>query len=297
VSLRRTALRGGAICSRFVGGIELARAVSPMRILVVDDSPPRRRLLTALLTTAGHDVLTAANGTAALELLERETVEAVVSDVKMPIMDGFQLCHALRRDPRWTRLPFIFYSSVFIGNRAQELGMDLGATAYLDAKRVPPEKVGKEIERLVSRIVGAEYRDALVRLHDDLEFARRYHAVVLSSLGTAHAGVRDTISSNVDALDEILSRLDRERRALAQRTDVVVPIEELNRLRELSDYLGDTMNTPLGVILGGAAAAGAPSEAASDAAASVRATVRRLNELVRRIARRDGAPTETAADG
>jgi CheY-like chemotaxis protein len=258
VSLRRTALRGGAICSRFVGGIELARAVSPMRILVVDDSPPRRRLLTALLTTAGHDVLTAANGTAALELLERETVEAVVSDVKMPIMDGFQLCHALRRDQRWTRLPFIFYSSVFIGNRAQELGMDLGATAYLDAKRVPPEKVGKEIERLVSRIVGAEYRDAL---------------------------------------DEILSRLDRERRALARRTDVVVPLEELNRLRELSDYLGDKMNTPLGVILGGATAAGAPSEAASDAAASVRATVRRLNELVRRIARRDGALTETAADG
>jgi CheY-like chemotaxis protein len=268
-----------------------------MRILVVDDSPPRRRLLTALLTAAGHDVLTAANGTAALELLEGETVEAVVSDVKMPIMDGFQLCHALRRDQRWTRLPFIFYSSVFIGNRAQELGMDLGATAYLDAKRVPPEKVGKEIERLVSRIVSAEYRDALVRLHDDLEFARRYHAVVLSSLGTAHAGVRDTISSNVDALDEILSRLDRERRALARRTDVVVPLEELNRLRELSDYLGDKMNTPLGVILGGATAAGAPSEAASDAAASVRATVRRLNELVRRIARRDGALTETAADG
>jgi CheY-like chemotaxis protein len=297
VSLRRTALRRGVVCPTFAGGIELARAVSPMRILVVDDSPPRRRLLTALLTAAGHDVLTAANGTAALELLERETVEAVVSDVKMPIMDGFQLCHALRRDPRWTRLPFIFYSSVFIGNRAQELGMDLGATAYLDAKRVPPEKVGKEIERLVSRIVSAEYRDALVRLHDDLEFARRYHAVVLSSLGTAHAGVRDTISSNVDALDDILSRLDRERRALARRTDVVVPIEELNRLRELSDYLGDKMNTPLGVILGGATAAGAPSEAASDAAASVRATVRRLNDLVRRIARRDGALTETAADG
>lgn len=268
-----------------------------MKILVVDDSNPHRRMLTAIFGRAGHDVVTAPDGEAALALLSAEPVDAVVSDVRMPKMDGFQLCRTIRQDPRWSRLPFIFYSSVFIGNRAQELGMDLGATAYLDAKRVPPEKVGKEIERLVSRIVSAEYRDALVRLHDDLEFARRYHAVVLSSLGTAHAGVRDTISSNVDALDEILSRLDRERRALAQRTDVVVPIEELNRLRELSDYLGDKMNTPLGVILGGTTAAGAPSEAASDAAASVRATVRRLNELVRRIARRDGALTETAADG
>jgi CheY-like chemotaxis protein len=270
-----------------------------MRVLVVDDSPPRRRLLTVLLTTAGHDVVTAANGAAALELLEGEAVEAVVSDVKMPRMDGFQLCHALRRDARWARLPFIFYSSVFIGDRAQELGMDLGATAYLDAKRVPPEKVGKEIDRLVGRIVSAEYRETLVRLHDDLEFARRYHAVVLSSLGTAPGGVRDTISSNVDALDQILSRLDTERRALAKGRDVVVPVEELNRLRELSDYLGDSINTPLGVILGGAGrtATDVSSEAANDAAASVRATVRRLNELVRNITRRDRAPMETAADG
>jgi CheY-like chemotaxis protein len=271
-----------------------------MRVLVVDDSPPRRRLLTSLLTGAGHETLMAPNGAAAQELLEVETVDAVVSDVKMPRMDGFQLCHALRRDARWARLPFIFYSSVFIGNRAQELGMDLGATAYLDAKRVPPEQVGKEIDRLVSRIVSAEYREALVRLHDDLEFARRYHAVVLSSLGTAGpGGVRDTISSNVDALDDILSRLDSERRALAKRTDVMVPVEELNRLKELSDYLGDRINTPLGVILGGAprTASDASSEAATDAAASVRATVRRLNELVRKIARRDRPGMERVSDG
>ena len=268
-----------------------------MRILVVDDSPPRRRLLASLLAAAGHEVVGAGNGADALEMLAAETVDAIVSDVKMPRMDGFQLCHALRRDARWARLPFIFYSSVFIGDRAQELGMDLGATAYVDAKRVPPDKVGREIERLVSRLVSAEYRETLVRLQDDLEFARRYHAVVLSSLGTTRNGVRETISSNVDALDEILTRLDRERRALAAHTDVVVPLEELNRLRELSDYLGDKINAPLGVILGGTPANGASSEAAADAAASVRATVRRLNELVRKIAPRGRTLREKVADG
>lgn len=271
-----------------------------MRVLVVDDSPPRRRLLASLLTTAGHEVLAAPNGGAALELLESEPVEAVVSDVKMPRMDGFQLCHALRRDARFGRLPFIFYSSVFTGNGAHELGMDLGATAYIDAKRVPPDQIGKEIDRLVNRIVSAEYRETLVKLHDDLEFARRYHAVVLSSLGTAaQRGVRDTISSNVDALDEILSRLDTERQALARRTDVMVPADELKRLKELSDYLGDKINTPLGVILGGVARASTdgPSEATADAAASVRATVRRLNELVRKITRRERPEMEKASDG
>src|SRR5438034_4501610 len=102
---------------------------------------------------------------------------------------------------------FIFYSSIFIGNRAQELGMDLGATAYLDAKHVPPDQIAKEIDALVNRVVGTEYRETLAQLRDELEFARRYHQVVLSSLGAGgHAGVRDTISSNVDALDDILTR-------------------------------------------------------------------------------------------
>src|SRR5437867_2727142 len=86
-----------------------------MRILVVDDSSPHRRMLTAIFGHAGHQVLTAADGEAALALLERESVNAVVSDVRMPKLDGFQLCRAIRRDARWARLPFIFYSSVFIG--------------------------------------------------------------------------------------------------------------------------------------------------------------------------------------
>jgi len=268
-----------------------------MRVLVVDDSPPRRRLLTALLGQAGHNVVTAPNGAAALEVLAGQAVEAVVSDVKMPRMDGFQLCRALRCDGRWARLPFIFYSSIFIGNRAQELGMDLGATAYLDAKHVPPDQIAKEIDALVNRVVGTEYRETLVKLRDELEFARRYHQVVLSSLGMeGHAGVRDTISSNVDALDDILTRLDAERHALADHTEVTVQAMELNRLKELSDHLGDTVNKVLGSILSGAdrpAIAGTNSEAA----ASVRAAIRRINEVVRKMNRRDGQGMEGTTRG
>jgi CheY-like chemotaxis protein len=259
-----------------------------MRVLVVDDSLPRQRLLTALLGQAGHEVLTASNGAAALEVLESQAVEAVVSDVKMPRMDGFQLCRALRRDPRWARLAFIFYSSIFIGDRAQEFGRDLGATAYLDAKHVPPDQIAKEIDALVHRLASAEYRETLVQLRDDLEFARRYHQVVLSSLGMGgHAGVRETISSNVHALDEILARLDEERSVLAGHTDVAVPVSELNRLKELSDYLDDKINHPLGVILegSGGAATGPRADVTSEAAAGVRAAVRRINELVRTMTR------------
>src|SRR6059058_4191193 len=122
-----------------------------MRILVVDDSSPHRRMLTAIFGHGGHEVLTAADGEAALDTLAREPVDAVVSDVRMPKLDGFQLCRAIRRDARWERLPFIFYSSVFIGGPARDLGRDVGATAYLDAKDITPQQMASELDRLVAR--------------------------------------------------------------------------------------------------------------------------------------------------
>ena len=162
---------------------------------------------------------------------------------------------------------------------------------------MPPDQIAKEIDALVNRVVGTEYRETLAQLRDELEFARRYHQVVLSSLGAGgHAGVRDTISSNVDALDDILTRLDAERHALADHTEVTVQAVELNRLKELSDHLGDTVNKVLGSILSGAdrpAIAGTNSEAA----ASVRAAIRRINEVVRKMNRRDGQGMEGTTRG
>jgi CheY-like chemotaxis protein len=258
-----------------------------MRVLIVDDSPPRRHLLTTVLRSAGHETLTAANGAVALGILETEPVDAVVSDVKMPRVDGFELCRAIRRDARLRPIPFIFYSSVFTGGAAHEFGMDLGATAYIDAKRVLPNKLASEIEQVVSRIVSAEYREALVRLHDDLEFARRYHAVVLSVSDTsAERGGPDNLASGVDELDHLLSRLDTERVTLAGHQDVIVPIAELNRLRDLSDHLREAMNRPL-------AATDGPSALSDDAAASVRGTVRRINKLVRKLGARKHVTTPT----
>jgi len=168
-----------------------------MRILVVDDSSPHRRMLTAIFGHGGHEVLTASDGEAALAILEREKVDAVVSDVRMPKLDGFQLCRAIRRDARWERLPFIFYSSVFIGGPARDLGRDVGATAYLDAKDITPQQMASELDRLVARHVRAEYDATLVRLLDDVDFARRYHQVVLDSLhGAGKEQMRDLVAES-----------------------------------------------------------------------------------------------------
>jgi len=262
-----------------------------MRILVVDDSSPHRRMLTAIFGHAGHEVLTAPDGEAALVALERERVDAVVSDVRMPKLDGFQLCRALRRDPRWERLPFIFYSSVFIGGPARDLGRDVGATAYLDAKDITPQQMAKELERLVERHVRAEYDATLGRLLDDVDFARRYHQVVLDSLqGAGKHDMRELVAESKRALDSVLSQLDRERQALTERTDRKVEAAELALLKQLGEFLGDRINNPLAVIMASAQLLEmrAPSDATSEAAERITAAVSKINAVVREIASKSG---------
>jgi CheY-like chemotaxis protein len=244
-----------------------------MRILVVDDSSPHRRMLTALFGRAGHEVLTASDGVLALKILERESIDAIVSDVRMPTMDGFQLCRAIRQDPRWKRLPFIFYSSIFIGDPAHSFGRDLGATAYLDAKEIAPTDVAAELEKLVARHVRVEYEETVGRLLDDVEFARRYHQVVLDSL--AHGGaedLRELVASSAKALDDVILRLDLERRTMAEA------------------YLGDRINNPLAVILASAQLLQIKerSTATSEAADRIGDAVSRINQVVREIAIRSG---------
>ena len=85
---------------------------SKCRLLFVDDSAFFRNLLLPVLKAAGYDVTTAASGTEALEIVERDAdFNAVVSDIEMPGMSGFDLVETLRKNPRLADVPVIALSS------------------------------------------------------------------------------------------------------------------------------------------------------------------------------------------
>jgi two-component system, chemotaxis family, sensor kinase CheA len=82
------------------------------RLLLVDDSAFFRDMLTPVLKAAGYDVAIAASGAAALELINKDgRFDAIVSDIEMPGMDGFELAAVLRADPRMTCVPIIALTS------------------------------------------------------------------------------------------------------------------------------------------------------------------------------------------
>jgi PAS domain S-box-containing protein len=102
-----------------------------MRILVADDHDQNRHLLETLLGGLGHEVASAPNGREALALLKGGGFGAVVSDIGMPEMDGFELCRDVRADTDLQGLPFVFYAATYSAGKDAKTAYALGADGFL----------------------------------------------------------------------------------------------------------------------------------------------------------------------
>jgi len=81
-------------------------------ILVVDDTPENLSLLIEELSATGHSVRPANNGAAALKLAERITPDLIILDIRMPEMDGYEVCSMLKANPATSDIPVIFLSAL-----------------------------------------------------------------------------------------------------------------------------------------------------------------------------------------
>jgi twitching motility two-component system response regulator PilH len=99
-------------------------------ILVVEDSPSELELISHFLNESGYKVIKATGGTEALKKLELEKPDAIITDVVMPGMSGFELCRSLQKNPETQKLPIVICSS-----KNQEIdrlwAMRQGADAYV----------------------------------------------------------------------------------------------------------------------------------------------------------------------
>ena len=99
-------------------------------ILVVEDSPSELELISHFLNESGYKVIKATGGKEALEKLELEKPDAIITDVVMPGMSGFELCRSLKKNPATQKVPIVICSS-----KNQEIdrlwAMRQGADAYV----------------------------------------------------------------------------------------------------------------------------------------------------------------------
>jgi len=119
-----------------------------MKILSVDDNSQNRYLIEAVGRAYGYEVISAGNGLTALEALEQQLPDLIVSDILMPEMDGFQFCHEVKTHERTRHLPFIIYTATYTAKQDEELAMSLGASRFI-VKPMDPEQFMDVIEEVV----------------------------------------------------------------------------------------------------------------------------------------------------
>lgn len=100
-------------------------------ILVVDDLAENRFLLQTILEHNGYAVTVVNNGAEALAAARSQPPDLVISDILMPVMDGFMLCRQWRLDPALRVIPFIFHSASYTDARDKQLAMSLGADRFI----------------------------------------------------------------------------------------------------------------------------------------------------------------------
>lgn len=108
-------------------------------ILAVDDSKTMRDMVTFTLKDAGYQTIEAEDGKAALTLLSGSTVDAIITDLNMPNMNGFDLIRAVRADAKHKFVPILMLTTEGDDAKKQE-GKSAGATGWI-VKPFNPQKL------------------------------------------------------------------------------------------------------------------------------------------------------------
>lgn len=118
------------------------------RVLVVDDSITTRTLEKNILESAGYHVTTATNGAEGFSKLVDGTFDIIVSDVEMPVMNGFEFAEKVRREFKLPDIPFILCTSLE-AEKDKRRGIEVGANAYIVKGSFDQSNLLETIERLL----------------------------------------------------------------------------------------------------------------------------------------------------
>ena len=186
-----------------------------MNVLIVDDQPINQKLLYATLEAEGHTVAKAADGVEALQFLESHGVDAIISDILMPRMDGYRLCSEVRKRKEFEHLPFIHYSATYISPSDEKLSFDLGADVFL---RKPAR--AEEIVDALRRVTSKEHKVRATSVIPESDIMKQYSKRLVAKL--EHKNLE---------LASALQELDSERLRLSHS------LETLERLRHQHELI------------------------------------------------------------
>lgn len=150
-------------------------------VLVVDDKEENRYYLQALLSGHGYRVTVARHGAEALVLARQSAPMLVISDLLMPVMDGYTLLRHWKADPSLRALPFIVYTATYTEAEDEKLAMDLGADAFI-LKPAEPDVFLQRMREVLERPARQSPDSATGGRANEADVLRHYSETLIRKL-------------------------------------------------------------------------------------------------------------------
>jgi DNA-binding NarL/FixJ family response regulator len=207
------------------------------RLLVVDDEPNLLRAVAACLKAGGYEVSTARSGREALVQLAEAVPDLVVSDIRMPGMDGYQLARQLRGSPRTALVPIVFLTAKEeTADRIE--GFRAGVDAYLTKPFEPEELIAvvngilNRVERThseIARLVGSTLaEDASVTFRDDELTDAEDRVALAVSRGLSNKEIAAELQISVRTVENHISHI-LEKKRFSNRVEIARYVLEHSR--------------------------------------------------------------------
>ncbi|MBI2417766.1 MAG: PAS domain S-box protein, partial [Ignavibacteriales bacterium] len=120
-----------------------------IKILIVDDHEENLYLLESIFNAETFTVNSARNGKEALELAMLDIPHLIISDILMPVMDGYSFCRECKNEPALKDIPFVFYTATYTNPKDEELALHLGAARFILKPQEPDEFL-----RIINEVLG-----------------------------------------------------------------------------------------------------------------------------------------------
>ncbi|HPM70095.1 MAG TPA: PAS domain S-box protein [Smithellaceae bacterium] len=186
-------------------------------ILIVDDNSTNLYVLKSLLESEGMETITAKNGKEALAKAHSHPPDLIVSDILMPVMDGYTLCRHWKSDDQLKHIPFIFYTATYTEAKDEKFALSLGADLFIVKPQEPEVLIN-----MLSKFLSAQYvvKPAQLKpLGEEMEFFRQYNEILFSKLEKKMLDL-ETANQQLKMLEE------RYRLSFENTSDVIFIVDE-----------------------------------------------------------------------
>jgi len=192
-------------------------------ILIVDDKEENRYLLRLLLEGAGLSVAEATHGGEGLTSARATRPDLVISDILMPVMDGFAFCREWKCDPGLRDIPFAFYTATYTDGRDRDFSLSIGADDFI-VKPQEPEALVARIRELLdtaSRPAAAPASPTPPPPDTEEIFLRQYNQALVRKLETKMEQLEQDILQRQKTEARLRASEERFRSFVENANDIV----------------------------------------------------------------------------